>query len=105
VQKNPCPAASSMSSGPERPILTGLLLRPSSDRILAVHVATLVTGFVVWMYLDRHLWFYGDEWDFVVSRGIFHAQMSIWAPHNEHSSTLPILVWRALFSVVHLSHY
>jgi hypothetical protein len=57
------------------------------------------------MYLDRHLWFYGDEWDFIVNRGIFHAQLSIWAPHNEHWSTLPILAWRAMFSVVHLQHY
>jgi len=73
--------------------------------IWAVHLATLVAGFVVWMYLDRHLWFYGDEWDFIVRRGIFHAPLSIWVPHNEHWSTLPILVWRALFSLVHLSHY
>ena len=72
---------------------------------VAIHVATLVAAFVVWLHLDRHLWFYGDEWDFLVHRGLFHAQRSIWAPHNEHWSTLPILLWRGIFSIVHLQHY
>lgn len=89
---------------PERPEGREALRRPSPP-IVAAHVATLVSGFAVWMYLDRHLWFYGDEWDFIVGRGVFHGQLSIWAPHNEHWSTLPILVWRAIFSVVHLGHY
>ncbi|MGC8625952.1 MAG: hypothetical protein ACP5VR_00110 [Acidimicrobiales bacterium] len=73
--------------------------------VLAAHVGTLLAGFFVWLYLDRHLWFYGDEWDFIVRRGIWHPQLSLWVPHNEHWSTLPILLWRAIFAVVHLSHY
>ncbi len=73
--------------------------------VVAAHVGTLVAGLLVWSYLDRHLWFYGDEWDFIVLRGLAHAQVSLWAPHNEHWSTLPILVWRAIFALVHLSRY
>jgi hypothetical protein len=83
----------------------GFSARSLSPPIVACHAATLVAGFVVWMYLDRHLWFYGDEWDFIVNRGVSHASLSIWAPHNEHWSTLPILAWTAMFSVVHLGHY
>ena len=61
-----------------------------------------------WAYLDRGLWFFGDEWAFLVGRGLSYAPSnpaSIWFPHNEHWSTLPILLWRALFNVFHLSSY
>ncbi len=78
---------------------------PAPWPAVVIHVATLLGAFVGWLHLDRHLWFYGDEWDFLVRRGLFHAQLSIWAPHNEHWSTLPILLWRGLFSIVHLQHY
>jgi len=81
------------------------VVRGLARPVLAAHVGTLLAGFFVWLYLDRHLWFYGDEWDFIVRRGILHPQLSLWVPHNEHWSTLPILLWRAIFAVVHLSHY
>jgi hypothetical protein len=71
----------------------------------AVHGAGLAVALGVWLYLDRGLWFFGDEWDFLVRRGVVGAPASVWAPHNEHWSTLPILVWRAIFSVVHLGSY
>ena len=71
----------------------------------AVHVATLVAAFGVWAVLDRHLWFYGDEWDFLTRRGLHGAYFSLWAPHNEHWSVLPILLWRAVYSLFHLSTY
>jgi len=73
--------------------------------VLFVHAATLAAAFGVWAYLDRGLWFFGDEWDFLTRRGLHGATFSIWAPHNEHWSVLPILLWRALFSTVHLSTY
>ncbi|HUE61393.1 MAG TPA: hypothetical protein VMO88_17625, partial [Acidimicrobiales bacterium] len=72
---------------------------------LAVHVLSLVTGFVIIASLDRHLWFFGDEWNFIAERGLNHAAQGIWQPHNEHWSTLPILFWRALFSVFALGSY
>ncbi len=72
------------------------------------HVASLAGAFAFWAYLDRGLWFFGDEWAFLVGRGLRYAPAnpeSIWFPHNEHWSTLPVLLWRALFSVFHLSSY
>ena len=69
------------------------------------HAATLVAAFVMWAYLDRNLWFFGDEWDFLTRRGLHGAYFSIWAPHNEHWSVLPILLWRAIYSLEHLSSY
>ncbi|HXW78166.1 MAG TPA: hypothetical protein VEJ84_01640, partial [Acidimicrobiales bacterium] len=72
------------------------------------HFASLVGAFAFWAYLDRGLWFFGDEWAFLVGRGLSYAPAdpsSIWFPHNEHWSTLPILLWRALFNVFHLSSY
>ena len=81
----------------------------TGDRVAAaVHGATLVGAFAFWAWLDRGLWFFGDEWDFLVRRGLSYApgnHRSTWFPHNEHWSTLPILLWRALFSVFHLSSY
>ena len=72
------------------------------------HVLTLVGAFAFWAWWDRGLWFFGDEWDFLAQRGLWHLPAnpaSIWFPHNEHWSTLPILLWRALFNIFHLSSY
>jgi hypothetical protein len=71
----------------------------------AVHAASLIAALAYWSTLDRHLWFFGDEWDFIVRRGLHHPPVSIWVPHNEHWSTLPILLWRGLYSAVHLDSY
>lgn len=73
--------------------------------IVVVHVLSLAAAFGVWAYLDRHLWFFGDEWDFLTRRGLHGAYFSIWTPHNEHWSVLPILLWRAIYSVEHLTSY
>ena len=72
------------------------------------HVATLAGSFAFWAYLDRHLWFFDDDWQFLVGRGLWYAPTdprSIWYPHFEHWSTLPILLWRGLYNVFHLSSY
>ena len=72
------------------------------------HVASLAAAFAFWAWLDRGLWFFGDEWNFLVGRGLSHAPtnpQSIWYPHNEHWSTLPVLLWRGLYSVFHLGTY
>ena len=79
-----------------------------AGRVLAVHVAVTVAALGFWAYQDRALWFFGDEWDFLVSRGVWRSPTSpagLLFPHNEHWSTLPLLLWRALFSVFHLTSY
>ena len=81
----------------------------TGDRVAAAfHWATLAGALAFWAWLDRGLWFFGDEWDFLVRRGLSYgpgSHRSIWFPHNEHWSTLPILLWRALYSIFHLSSY
>jgi hypothetical protein len=82
--------------------------RPRTDGATTVHLLSLVGAFAFWAWLDRGLWFFGDEWDFLVTRGLRYGPTnpeSIWYPHNEHWSTLPVLLWRGLFSVFHLSTY
>lgn len=84
----------------------GLVLKPNLAGV--VHLVTLVGALAFWAWRDGGLWFFGDEWDFLVDRGLGYAPgstHSIWFPHNEHWSTLPVLAWRALYSVWHLSSY
>ncbi len=61
-------------------------------------------GFLVWV--NRNQWFSGDEWDLLVRRGIVgsHA-LNIFEPHNEHWVSIPILVYRALFSIFGVRTY
>jgi hypothetical protein len=57
----------------------------------------MVTFFGV-LYLTRYMNFFYDEWDFVT--GYRPGQsISILFPHNEHWSTIPILIWKLLFAV------
>jgi hypothetical protein len=62
-------------------------------------MASLVIGLAVLADLNRHEWFFGDDWDFLLDRGLHHATFGLWTPHNEHWSTLPILEFRAAFSL------
>jgi hypothetical protein len=71
------------------------------------HLATLAGAFVLLLVLDRHQWFISDEWAALVSRrlvGDAH-HLGIWDPHNEHWATIPVLVYRALYTVFGLRTY
>ena len=85
------------------------LSTPPPERAATMaHMASLAAAFAFWAWLDRGLWFFGDEWNFLVGRGLSYAPtnpQSIWYPHNEHWSTLPVLLWRGLYSVFHLGTY
>jgi hypothetical protein len=70
-----------------------------------VHVASLGVIFVVLTAACRGQWFFGDEWDFILFRGLHHPIWGLLRPHNEHWSTLPILWWRATYSVFALRSY
>jgi hypothetical protein len=52
--------------------------------------------FVVVLYLTSYKNFYYDEWDFVTAYRPLQST-SILLPHNEHWSTIPILIWKLLF--------
>src|SRR5205823_333842 len=56
------------------------------------------------LFLTRYWNFFYDEWDFV-SWYRPSQSTSIWTPHNEHWSTIPILVWKGLFAVFGLSSH
>lgn len=64
-----------------------------------LHLLSLVVAFVFLAVIDRHAWFGADDFDFLAQRGLHGAARSIWVGHNSQWSTLPILVWRALFSI------
>jgi len=68
------------------------------------HVASLVAAAPLILWFNRNQWFFGDEWEFFANR------MSGWGrvllePHNEHWSTAPILVYRAVYAAVGLRSY
>jgi hypothetical protein len=72
---------------------------------LAAHLLTLVGGFFVLVYCNRDQWFFGDEWDFLAHRGLSGADLTLWEPHTEHWSTVPILIYRALYSLYGVRTY
>ncbi len=68
-------------------------------------MASLASGFAILLYANRRQWFFGDEWEFLGHRGVLHADRSIWAPHTDHWSTVPILIYRALFNLYGVRTY
>jgi hypothetical protein len=69
-----------------------------------VLVALSLVTFAGVLYLTRYMNFFYDEWDFVT--GYRPGQTtSILLPHNEHWSTIPILIWKLLFAVVGLKSH
>jgi hypothetical protein len=70
-----------------------------------VAVEALALPFLV--TIGRSIWFATDEWDFVAARTAWNVD-DLFRPHNEHWSTLPILVYRLLWWIfglrTHLPH-
>jgi hypothetical protein len=86
------------------------LQRPSdaaARTALAVFVAVEAFAFGYLVYLGRSVWFTADEWDFVALRTAWNLD-DLFRPHNEHWSTLPILLYRLLWWLfglrTHLPH-
>lgn len=80
--------------------------RPTADGARVLHYASLLVALPLLLYIARRQWFFLDEWDFLTNRGGFPGyQLGLLAPHNEHWSTIPILVYRALFAVFALHSY
>ncbi len=67
------------------------------------HVASLGAAFAALMVLTRNIWFFADDWEFLARRR--GTPVGIWAPHNEHWSTMPLLVYRGLYDLVGLRSY
>ena len=66
--------------------------------------ALSVLAFTGVLYLVSYKNFYYDEWDFVSA---YRPQQttSILLPHNEHWSTIPILIWKLLFLLFGLRNH
>ncbi len=80
--------------------------RPERQRAGVLHGISLVIAFPLLLWIDRHQWFSGDEWDFLLRRGVLgHHDLGLLDPHNEHWVTFPVLVYRALFSVFGVRTY
>jgi hypothetical protein len=70
---------------------------PSWRLPLTIHIVSLALAFAVLMYLARHIWFIYDEWEFLAGR-IVTGNLQVFTPHNEHWSTIPLLIDKGLFS-------
>ena len=94
------------SSGAVRRVgLSGLVRRWPE-----VPIALVGTAWMFWLAVTSGQWFYADEWDFIANRSrpagsVGKVVEMLLTPHNEHWSTLPILVYRAVFGVVGLRAY
>ena len=74
------------------------------DRWTGALGVALVVMLPVLLWLGRGMTFFADEWAFIESRSL--GDPGTWLPpHNEHWSTLPILVYRALVESVGLVSY
>ena len=67
---------------------------------LIAHVLSLAGGFRFCSISGSHQWFFTDEWEFITRNLPGQDQLGLFAPHNEHWSTIPVLVYRVLFAVV-----
>ena len=76
-----------------------------------VPIAGVGVAWMFWLAVTSHQWFFADEWDFIATRSRpplaepGRVADMLLTPHNEHWSTLPILVYRAVFGVVGLRAY
>ena len=64
----------------------------------------VIAAIPLYLVLGRHAWFGGDDWDFLADRSATSLH-DLFRPHNVHWTTLPILVYRALFNVFGIRHY
>lgn len=68
-------------------------------------------GYLLWLATSTGQWFYADEWEFITTRSrpplshVGDLADVLFRPHNEHWSTLPVILYRAIFGVVGLKAY
>jgi hypothetical protein len=84
---------------------TGRARAATSARLAFVaFVAAIGVALPLWLVLGRDQWFTFDEWDFLAGRSATELG-DLLRPHGGHWSTLPILVYRALWARVGLRAY
>jgi hypothetical protein len=76
-----------------------------SARLAAwVFAGVIAIAVPVILYQGRDQWFFLDDWDFLANRSVTDVS-GLFEPHVQHWTTLPILVYRALWWLVGLRHY
>lgn len=87
----------------------GPIDRAGSSTYRLALAALVASGLAAIMVIDRATWFYFDEWAFLGYHQDLQRQgqwaRSLFAPHNEHWSTVPMLVYEGLLSTVGLRSY
>lgn len=71
---------------------------------VVVHYLSLPLGLALLLYMDRRLWFISDIFEFFARMQPGHA-LNVLYPHNEHWSTIPILVNLVLYHSFGLHTY
>jgi hypothetical protein len=73
---------------------------------LAAVLLIVVVGSVFLLVQARYLWFLGDDWNFLLERDLTRNPVDdLMRPHNEHWSTVPVVIFRAMFTVFGLQNY
>ena len=96
------------AAGTEESTLSGrsALAGHSIGRLVVIlFVILAAASWAALLYLGRGVTFFQDEWRFVDVAGPFGTADDLFRPHNEHWSTLPFLLYRAIFNVFGLSTY
>lgn len=84
---------------------TGRTAASTSDRAaLGTFVVAWLAAFPILLHAGRDQWFALDEWSFLATRELTDPS-TLFATHNEHWSTVPIVLYRLVFAVVGLNHY
>ena len=77
-------------------------VRVPHSALLAVVAAALATAALV--YLTRSVTFHQDEWNFIVDRPGWTMD-SLFRPHNEHWSTVPVVIYKVLLALVGIRNH
>jgi hypothetical protein len=88
--------AADPASGPPTEVAPSESSTLSARLALIVFAIYLAISFVVLLRLGRHIWFYQDEWQ-LLTRDLSHPS-AYFQPLNQHWVTLPLIVFRVLFS-------
>lgn len=101
------PAAVRAVELPDRPAGSAVDSWLTARGWLLLHLVTLAVAAVLLVVVNRGQWFFKDDWDPLTRRVHLRlpGDLSVWAPHNGHWSTLPVLVFRGLFDVFGLTSY
>jgi hypothetical protein len=75
-----------------------------TDLATPVHYLSLPVVLVLLLYLTHRLWFIGDIFEFF-ARMQPGSSLSLMVPHNEHWSTIPILINYAIYQLVGLRSF